>query len=101
MLGLIQSFEPKAQLSYNKIYLGIWVNGRANNFVIFRPRRNFFILDIKLERNDENDELIRTTGCEEIKYVLRDQRYRVYMDEKIKSDVEHAFVDVLRMAYES
>ena len=101
VLGLIQSFEPKAQLSYNKIYLGIWVNGRANNFVIFRPRRNFFILDIKLERNDENDELIRTTGCEEIKYVLRDQRYRVYMDEKIKSDVEHAFVDVLRMAYES
>ena len=35
VLGLIQRFEPKAQLSYNKFYLGIWVNGRANNFVVW------------------------------------------------------------------
>lgn len=100
VLGLIQRFEPKAQLSYNKFYLGIWVNGRANNFVVFRPRKNYFILDVKLERNDDNDELIRTTGTDEIKYHLREQRYRSYIDEKIKGDVEQAFVNVLKKAYE-
>lgn len=46
-----------------------------------------------------NDELIRTTGCDEIKYHLREQRYRFYLDEKIKTDVEQAFVDILKMAY--
>lgn len=99
VLELIQRFEPKAQLSYNKFYLGIWVNGRANNFVVFRPRKNYFILDVKLERNDDNDELIRTTGCDEIKYHLREQRYRFYVGEKIKSDVEQSVVDVLKKAY--
>ena len=100
VLGLIQRFEPKAQLSYNKFYLGIWVNGRANNFVVFRPRKNYFILDVKLDRNDDNDELIRKTGCEEIQYMMRLQKYRFYVDEKFSSEVENAFVDVLKTAYE-
>lgn len=100
VLGLIQRFEPKAQLSYNKFYLGIWVNGRANNFAVFRPRKNYFILDVKLDRNDDNDELIRKTGCEEIQYMMRLQKYRFYVDEKFSSEVENAFVDVLRTAYE-
>ena len=100
VLGLIQRFEPKAQLSYNKFYLGIWVNGRANNFVVFRPRKNYFILDVKLDRNDNNDELIRKTGCEEIQYMMRLQKYRFYVDEKFSSEVENAFVDVLKTAYE-
>lgn len=99
VLGLIQRFEPKAQLSYNKFYLGIWVNGRANNFAVFRPRKNYFILDVKLDRNDDNDELIRKTGCEEIQYVMRLQKYRFYVDEKFSSEVENAFVDVLKKAY--
>lgn len=101
VLSLIQRFEPKAQLSYNKFYLGIWVNGRANNFVIFRPRKNFFILDVKLDRNDDNDDLIRTTGCDEIRYPLREQRYRIYVNDKFPSEVENAFVDVLKKAYKS
>lgn len=100
VLGLIQRFEPKEQLSYNKFYLGIWVNGRANNFVVFRPRKNYFILDVKLDRNDDNDELIRKTGCEEIQYMMRLQKYRFYVDEKFSSEVENAFVDVLKTAYE-
>lgn len=100
VLGLIQRFEPKAQLSYNKFYLGIWVNGRANNFVVFRPRKNYFILDVKLDRNDDNDELIRKTGCEEIQYMMRLQKYRFYVDEKFSSEVENAFVDILKNAYE-
>ena len=99
-LGLIQRFEPKGQLSYNKFYLGIWVNGRANNFVVFRPRKNYFILDVKLDRNDDNDELIRKTGCEEIQYMMRLQKYRFYVDEKFSSEVENAFVDILKNAYE-
>lgn len=100
VLGLIQRFEPKAQLSYNKFYLGIWVNGRANNFVVFRPRKNYFILDVKLDRNDDNDELIRKTGCEEIQYMMRLQKYRFYVDEKFSSEVENAFIDVLKRAYQ-
>ncbi len=101
VLGLIQRFEPRAQLSYNKWYLGIWVNGRANNFVVFRPRKTYFILDVKLEHNAGNDALIRAAGCDEIKFHLREQRYRFYIDEKIKNDVEQGFVDVLKMAYKN
>lgn len=100
MLDLIRRVEPKAQLSYNKFYLGIWVNGRANNFVVFRPRKNYFILDVKLERTDDNDELIRKSGCEEIKYMLREQRYRVYLDGKPADDAEKGIIDVLKKAYE-
>lgn len=100
VLDLIQLFEKKAQLSYNKFYLGIWVNGRANNFVVFRPRKSYFILDVKLERNEENDELIRMAGCEEIKYLLHEQRYRIYMDEKIEKTGEEKFINVLKKAYD-
>lgn len=100
MVGLIQSFEPKAQVSYTKFYLGIWLNGRANNFVVFRPRKNFFLVDVKLERTEDNDELIRKVGCEEIEYQLREGRYRWRVYERVRREVENAFVDVFKKAYE-
>ncbi len=99
-LGLIQKFEPKAQLSYNKFYLGIWVNGRANNFAVFRPRKNYFWLDVKLERTDANDALIRSAGFEEIQYSLREGRYRLNMSDRIEGSCEQALVGVLKQAYE-
>lgn len=98
-LGLIQQFEPKAQLSYNKFYLGIWVNGRANNFAVFRPRKNYFLLDVKLERTDANDAAIRSVGFEEIKYVLREGRYRLDLSSKVESSHEQALVELLKHAY--
>ena len=82
-------------------HISIWTAvGRANNFVVFRPRKNFFLVDVKLERTEDNDELIRKVGCEEIEYQLREGRYRWRVYERVRREVENAFVDVFKKAYE-
>jgi hypothetical protein len=36
---MITAFEQNASLTYNKVYIGIWVNGRPCNFASFQPKR--------------------------------------------------------------
>ena len=99
VFGIIQQFEPSAQPSYNKFYLGIWVEGRANNFAVFRPRKNYCLIDIKLDHTDENDELVRAASLDEITYKLAEGRYRMRLDENIKNAAQtEALHKLLRKA---
>lgn len=81
VLETIKEFEPRAELSFNKFYLGIWIEGRANNFVVIRPRRNYFYVDIKLERTAAINELIEDSEFEESMYT-KGGRYRLRVDSK-------------------
>jgi len=76
-LLLIQEVLPGYQLKYNKFYVGLAQNGRADNFIIFRAKKNFTRIEIKLEKSEELENEIEAKGIDLMDYDKRDGRYRL------------------------
>lgn len=62
MLGWLQELDPGLELKYNKFYIGLAKDGRPNNFVSFRPQKDWLRVDIKLERSDETQAQLDASG---------------------------------------
>ena len=85
VLEIIKEFNPGCQLNYNKFYIGLTQNGQSNNFAIFRPKKSFFRLEIRLKRSEELEEKISETGLDLMDYDNRNGRYRIRIT---KSDIK-------------
>lgn len=89
-----------ANFSYNKFYLGIWLNDKPNNFVIIRPRKSYFYLDIKLPQTDDLDSKIQESVFEEVTYT-NEGRYRLRIDSSNLKDGQSLIEELLRLAASS
>lgn len=90
ILEIINSFKPGFTLKYNKFYIGLAINGQANNFAICRPKKNYMRLELKLPKSTEIDEIIEKAEIEEMGYDNRWGNYRLRLskgDIKKHSDV--------------
>src|SRR4051812_45257316 len=52
LLKIAREFEPKLDLKYNKFYIGLAEGGQPNNFVTFRPTKNFVTVEPRLPQTD-------------------------------------------------
>ena len=77
ILGMIQSAGADVELNYNKFYIGLATSGLATNYVVFRPRKKHLILEIRLPRTDETNQLIDDSGVGTLPYVTRWSMYRL------------------------
>ena len=88
------------ELNFNKHYIGITRDGQSFNFVQFRPRKQFVILEISLRRSDDVDQNLKDSAFDVMPYQDRWGRYRLRL---AAADVER-FEDlhgILTNAYES
>lgn len=81
-LELITEVIPGYQLKYNKFYIGLAQNGRADNFILFRAKKNFTRMEIRLEKSDELENEIESRGIDVMDYEKRNGRYRIKLTEK-------------------
>lgn len=81
LLDLIRQFDEELELSYTKFYIGLTRAGKSFNVVMFRPRTNHIILEIRLPRSDTWDEKIGEGGIETLDYHRRMYRLRVTKDD--------------------
>lgn len=87
LLEYIQTFAPTIEMKYNKFYIGITLDGRPNNFAIFRPQKSAIRLELRMNKSDEIEDQISEKGIDLMDYTKRG-RYRIRLS---KSDVkEHA-----------
>ena len=77
MLELVRKLDPTLELKYNKFYIGLARNGQPDNFVIFRPKKNWVSVDPRLKRSDTTQERLETAGCDVMDYDERWGRYRI------------------------
>ena len=87
ILSNIIEFDPDAEFNYNKFYIGLKFNGRSKNYSIFRPKKNFLAVEIKLPQTEENDEIINQAEITTLDYDKRYGNYRHedYLPKKHKS----------------
>lgn len=99
ILDMIHEWDRGFVLKYNKFYIGLAKNDQPNNFVSFRPKKNFLRLEVRLPRSDELNEQLENAGLELMEYDKRWGKYRIRL---AKSDLEkHRVVlqDILGQAY--
>ena len=76
-LELISEVIPGYQLKYNKFYIGLANNGRADNFVLFRAKRNFTRMEIRLDKSEDLENEIENLGLDLMDYDKRYGKYRI------------------------
>ena len=86
LLTYILEFDSDAELNYNKFYIGLKINGRSKNYAIFRPKKNYLILEITIPETEENDEIINQAEITTLNYAKRYGCYRLRINEKELSE---------------
>lgn len=84
LLSLVQEFNPRLQLKYNKFYIGLASDGQTNNFVIFRPQKNAMRIEPRLRKTEEMEQVVEAAGLDVMDYDNRWARYRIRLQ---KSDL--------------
>lgn len=59
---LVKEGDPSSELKYNKFYVGLIKDGRANNYVAFRPKKSFVMFEVKMPRTEDIDTLLEDEG---------------------------------------
>ena len=77
MLEVVRALDPVIELKYNKFYIGLAKGGQPNNFVIFRPKKDWLRLEVRLDRSDETQAQLDTSGLDVMDYDARWGRYRI------------------------
>jgi len=100
ILDIAKAFAPTAELSYNKHYIGTWVDGRACNFAVLRPQKNALRLEIHLPQSEELDDLITKADLDFLDYDKRWGNYRLKLSDQDISEKQGTLSDLLKQSYE-
>jgi len=100
ILEISKSFLPAAEFSYNKYYIGFWVNGRACNFAVCRPQKSALRLEIRLPETEETEKIIIDSELDFLDYDKRWGSYRLKLSENDILEKQETLNSLLNMAYE-
>ncbi len=98
ILEIINSFTPGYSLKYNKFYIGLAKNGKANNFVLFKPRKKYVRMLIHYPRSQEMDELINENDLDDLGYESRGGRYRIQLKQGDIKKYREVLLTLFKMA---
>jgi len=100
ILKIIHTFDPALELKYNKYYVGLVKDGRANNFVVFKPKKGNLRLEMRLERSEEMEQRLDEAALDVMEYDRRSGRYRLRLTEPDIEKQQGLLAELLRLAYE-
>lgn len=101
LFKLVKELYPAAELNYNKFYVGLTINGRANNFVSFRPKRQHVLFEPKLPESDEIKKKIEDAGLECNAYNKHFKFYRIRIENGDVTKHQPVLKELIRLAYEN
>lgn len=99
LLELIAKFEDGNELSYNRPYIGLHLNGSANNFATFQPQKRVLVLRLKLPQSDETDARINEAGLDMMDYRAKWKQYRVRLNPTDIATHRELLLELLREAH--
>lgn len=77
VLTIIQEILPGYELKYNKFYIGLAQNGRADNFISFRARKGYTRMDIRMDKSENLENKMENIGLDLVDYEKRTSCYRI------------------------
>ncbi len=101
LLEIVRTLDPELDLKYNKFYIGLAKRGEPRNFVIFRPKREWLRVEIRLENTEELDGKLDQAGVDVMDYDSRWGRYRIRITKNDLKKHEAMLRELLREAHQS
>jgi predicted transport protein len=77
MLELVRGLDSQLELKYNKFYIGLAKGGQPNNFVLFRPKKHWLRLEVRLDRSEETQAQLDASGLDVMDYDTQWGRYKI------------------------
>jgi predicted transport protein len=77
LFGIIKQLDPDLELKYNKYYIALTKNDHPNNFVVFRPKKEWVRLELRLPRSEELQRRLEDAGVDVMDYATRWGKYRI------------------------
>ncbi len=99
-LDLIHVFAPGVELRYNKFYIGLAENGRANNFVAFKPRKHSLNVEIRLLQSDDIQQKLDDAELDQLDYDKKSGRYRFRLGQNELGTHRELLQHLLQLAYD-
>jgi hypothetical protein len=99
LFALVKKIDPAFELKYNKHYIGLAQAGRPNNFVTFKPKREYVVVEIRLERSEEVQQKLEGAGIDLMDYDVRHGRYRLRLTRSEGQKHELLMSDLIMSSY--
>jgi hypothetical protein len=99
VIGMLQEVDPRIEAKYNKFYIGLAVDGVADNFVIIRPLKNHVRLGIRLQRSDDVQASLEESGIDLMGYDPKAGRYKVRLQPEDVDTHEHTLRTLFAQAH--
>lgn len=100
LFGIVAEFDPGLSPKYNKFYVGLAKNDQPNNFVVFRPKKEWVRIEPRLERSDEIQQKLESAGLDAMEYDTRWGRYRIRLAPEDFQRSEPILRELLKRAYD-
>lgn len=97
---IVQKLNPGLTLKYNKFYIGLQESGQPNNFVLFRPKKSTFVLEARLEQNDELQKQLEDSGLDVMPYDAKWTRFRLRLTKDDLKKHRDLLSDLLQKSYQ-
>lgn len=99
LIELARSIHPDLVARYNKHYIGVGIDGVANNFITFKPRKKHVCLQIRLPQSQDSDESLEDTELQLLEYDNRWKNYRIQLGQKDVDAYRDLLLQMMQKAY--
>jgi predicted transport protein len=99
LFGMVKQLDPELELKYNKYYIGLAKNDQPNNFALFRPKKEWLRLELRLPRSEELQRRLEDAGIDVMDYDTRFSKFRVRLGRADLTTHRELLADLLRQAY--
>lgn len=96
----IQNTVGPFKLSYTKPYIGCVVDGRAANFIVFKPTKNGALrIDLRLRLTDEQVETLTNADIEVLDYASYWRVHPIRLSKEQVQNPPKELLDILKVSY--
>jgi hypothetical protein len=91
-------------LKFNKHYIGLEKNNIANNFISFVPRKSVVLINFKLEKTEEIDDILENSDLDILAYDKQWGQYRIRLKEtdlKVNFEILKLMIEKSKTSYRS
>jgi hypothetical protein len=100
ILSIIQSFAPGYTLKYNKFYIGLAKDGRSNNFMFFRAKKNHLVVEAKLPQSDDWDKKLADADIDQMPYEKSGRTYRIRLSKQEFQKHKPVLQELVKASYD-
>lgn len=98
ILALVNEIESGYSLKYNKFYIGMIKGSEVENFAIYRPKKDYTRLELRIPKSPEVDNLVQNNGLKQMEYEDKWGRYRLRLTKGDVSTHRGVLLELLNQA---